>query len=634
MAKPKMDVTFEELFKRIQESYAKTGDKVAAEKSLAGLSALFPNQNTKEVSNFLSTINPRPVQQVVTQATNAPSSFNIDEELKKIRSDASAMRTMESANQTTPAQDMFYTDALGKNLAQQQNPPKSRFDTMFPPVGPDVVGSTIPKTREEYLAQQNNMIRLGNESRAQLGLPPMSSADIAGKNQLLGAVSTFQAQNNQNPLTMTNVPAVNAGVNNFPSGTVSIPNFSGVMGEEYKRAVNAMSGNTSGIIDRNAVPSTVSLPLESGSRGSMTITKPSAPTYGGFVLAQSDTSKTGFAPTEQRVTLPEAGNLMTENFQAQRARNAGGLGVMAENLTGREAAGVEGRMVATQLQSAFNQGLTPVLGKGGVITLENQSNQSKLGQVTSAPISGEYDPATARIAREYNRQINSMIESGKTPTMQEQVEIQRSLVEKERAFPNQFARVAEAGRAAGGGAGNAEENAARYKATIQQMRETLGPLSTAERKQADQDRQAQREALVAAAGSQGRGRGKQQEPEELTIAPLTNEQTRTKKSYVSAFESTSTSVVPMLQDQLKPENKDYASLTDDNKKAIQASIDIFKSQNYKDWAQDYSDLLARDNGQRQQFTDLMNKASTPLEKANVIINLFQQSAQESKPAGF
>jgi hypothetical protein len=138
------------------------------------------------------------------------------------------------------------------------------------------------------------------------------------------------------------------------------------------------------------------------------------------------------------------------------------------------------------------------------------------GGISSAPISGEggFDPASARVARAYNQQINQMMAEGRTPTRQEQVDLQRNLLQQERdaqaSFEDRFARAQQAGLAAGGGAGNPEDNYNRALADMRKMsglpnaniaeaREAMSTRGRMEARRAERE-QAELERLAAARG--------------------------------------------------------------------------------------------------------------------------------------
>lgn len=166
------------------------------------------------------------------------------------------------------------------------------------------------------------------------------------------------------------------------------------------------------------------------------------------------------------------------------------------------------------------------------------------GGITSAPIDGRggFDPATARVAKAYNERINQMVAEGKTPTRQEQVQIQRDLVQQERdaqaSFEDRFERARAAGLAAGGGAGDPLTNRLQYEQRLAQM----GILSPSERlKEERADRAvARREALTIPEKERKAAESAQQESDERVF---NTQKTRIVRDSAKAVEDAITGIL-------------------------------------------------------------------------------------------
>lgn len=196
-------------------------------------------------------------------------------------------------------------------------------------------------------------------------------------------------------------------------------------------------------------------------------------------------------------------------------------------------------------------------------------------------------------------------------------------------------------------AGNPEENYQRQLTAMQRMSgmpeartpaEAARAMSTAGRAGARADRAAERAATVQearAGGRQSRG-GRQTETSEPQLKPieLTPEQKRTQSGYIRSFSDIGASQIAALQGTLNPENLAYGQLTDQQKTDTQNVINIFKSQDYKDFVADLSSLLSTDDAERQKFTDSISKADTPQKKAELTLELFRQWKASNTPQGF
>jgi hypothetical protein len=291
------------------------------------------------------------------------------------------------------------------------------------------------------------------------------------------------------------------------------------------------------------------------------------------------------------------------------------------------------------------------------------------GGITSAPIdgSGGFDPATARVAKAYNERINQMVAEGKTPTREEQVALQRGLVQQERdaqaSFEDRFERARTAGLAAGGGAGDPEANARRYLENLRAMSgvadartpaeaiNAMGTRARFEQRQRDKamgqaEARAAREGKLTPQQQMAEAERERQSKERIAgmrgeqtsaVRPseLTQEQQTSQSNYLRSFTGLGTTQAQALTDQLNPnKNPNYNSLKPEDKNAIQQAINVFKSEDYKVFAKDMSTMLATDDEQRQQFTDAMNKLKTPSEKATYILELFNQFQTRTRPEGF
>jgi hypothetical protein len=433
----------------------------------------------------------------------------------------------------------------------------------------------------------------------------------------------------QRPMQPNEGPQMPQGAFNVGQGVVSQTppaqvGRAATQAPQYESALNNMMGVASAPAVGNAPPQRVTGPRPD-----------TAMIAGGIGAASGAGSASG-------LTGGATGGMAGTGGRSQ----AGGTGnVFAIESQNPQAYRDETEARRSAMQEAMRTG-QPMVLTGENFFVGNQASRQAGGQ-GAAQISGPYNSQMAAQAREYNQRVNAAAATGQ-PLPSQTITPPSGAAQSGQSFGGLtgedliFAAQQRAfGRQSGitAGAGNPQENADRYQAIRERMitaQDQNRQLSTAGRAEAREQRGAERAAMVAAAGVRDGGRGRSGEQQEPSLKPLelTPEQKRTQSNYTRSFTDIGSQTAVLFEGMLDEKNPQYKLMTDDQKKAAQEVVKIFKSQDYKDFVGDFTSLISTDDAQRRAFTDMMSKADTPEKKSQEIIKLFNQWRISNRPEGF